>query len=82
MFLESKNTVALNLMLQYYRQKNITEPDSDELGNILNQENLIMEQVNQSHQIINFKSHSREKCRPPLEVRTVLLKNRIIKLVS
>lgn len=33
-------------MLQYYRQKNVTEPDSDELGNILNQENLIMEQVN------------------------------------
>lgn len=41
----SKNTVALSLMLQYYRQKNLMEQDSNELGNILNQENLIMEQV-------------------------------------
>lgn len=41
----SKNPTALNLMLQYYRQKNITDQDSNELGDILNQENLILEQV-------------------------------------
>jgi vacuolar protein sorting-associated protein 16 len=41
----SKNTVALNLMLQYYRQKSSSDQDTDELGSILNQENLKIEQV-------------------------------------
>ncbi len=48
----SKNPVALSLMLQYYRQKNLTDEDSNELNNILNQENLVMEQVRRNLFII------------------------------
>ena len=38
----SNNTIAKNLMLQYYRQK---DANTNELGNILNQENMVIEQV-------------------------------------
>jgi hypothetical protein len=69
----SKNTVALNLMLQYYRQKNQTEEDDNtEFSNILNQENLIMEQVISILNVANKQARVEQKLQMLDEARRLL----------